>query len=333
MVQPIKIGIVGYGNIGRGVQVAIAKNNEVFGDVVLSGIISRRPDQIKKEVSGINVVGFDKCNDIDTDVIILCGGSATDLPVQGPQFVKNFNTVDSFDTHAKVPDYFREMDRTAKENNTVAIIATGWDPGTFSLERVLADAFIPGSKPYGFYGLSEKGGLSMGHSDAMRRVSGVKDARQYTHAIHETMENVRNGKNPTLKAGDLHWRECIVVAEEGADKEKIANEIKTMPNYYEPYKTTVEFVTQEELDKEHSGMPHDGAVIAVGETGDGNKSIIEYRNEWASNPASTANILVAHARAACRLKKEGKSGAFTILDVPAGYLSGRSQEELLRDFM
>ncbi len=333
MVKPIKIGIVGYGNIGRGVLSAIEKNRELYGDVSVAGILTRRPEQVKKLVSGVEVVDFDKGNDINPDVLILCGGSATDLPVQGPQFVKNFNTVDSFDTHAKLPDYFHEMDKAAKENNNVSVIATGWDPGTFSLERVLADAFIPGVKPYGFYGLSKKGGLSMGHSDAIRRVSGVKDARQYTHAIPEAMESVRKGENPTLQTGDMHWRECIVVAEDGADKDKIANEIKSMPNYFEPYKTTVDFVTQDELNDKYQDLPHDGAVIAVGTNGDGSKSLIEYKNEWESNPASTANILLAHARAAYRLKEEGKSGAFTILDVPAAYFSPKSKEELLKDFM
>ncbi|MGR3318898.1 MAG: diaminopimelate dehydrogenase [Candidatus Anammoxibacter sp.] len=333
MNDSIKIGMVGYGNIGRGVHKAIEKNGELYGDVSIAGIVTRRPEQVMSEVAGIQVVGFDKAGDLNPDVLILCGGSATDLPEQGPQFVKTFNTVDSFDTHAKLPDYFNKMDKTAKSNGNVAVIATGWDPGTFSLERVLADAFIPGVKPYGFYGLSEKGGLSMGHSDAIRRVTGVKDARQYTHAIPEAMDDVRSGKNPILKPGDMHWRECIVVAEDGADNDKIADEIKNMPNYFEPYKTTVVFVTQEELDKNHSGLPHDGSVIAVGTTGDGSKALIEYKNEWTSNPGSTANILVAHARAAHKLKKEGKSGAFTILDIPAAYFSPRSKEELLKDFM
>ena len=188
--------MVGYGNIGRGVHKAIEENGKLYGDVAVAGIITRRPEQVMSEVAGIQVVSFDKADDLNPDVLILCGGSATDLPEQGPQFVKAFNTVDSFDTHAKLPDYFKKMDKTAKSNGNVAVIATGWDPGTFSLERVLADAFIPGVKPYGFYGLSEKGGLSMGHSDAIRRVTGVKDARQYTHAIPEAMNDVRSGKNP-----------------------------------------------------------------------------------------------------------------------------------------
>lgn len=333
MGEPVRIGLVGFGNIGRGVQKSIERNGELYGDVEVAGIVTRRPDSVKSVVSGIEVVSFEKCGDIKPDVLILCGGSATDLPVQGPQFVKDFTTVDSFDTHAKIPDYFKEMDKAAKSSNNVAVMATGWDPGTFSLERVLADAFIPGVKPYGFYGLSEKGGLSMGHSDAIRRIDGVKDARQYTHAIPEAMDAVRSGKNPTLKAGDMHWRECVVVAKDGADKDKIANDIKTMPNYFEPYKTTVEFVSQEELDEKHVGLPHDGAVIAVGLAGDGSRALIEYRNEWESNPAATANILVAHARAAHRLKKDGRSGAFTILDIPAAYFSPKSHEELLRDYM
>ncbi len=333
MATPIRIAIVGYGNIGRGVRSSIEKNSELNKDVTFAGIITRRPEQVKKEVPDVQVVGMENGADLNPDVVILCGGSATDLPVMGPEFVKKFTTVDSFDTHATLPEYFDAMNKAAKANDNVAIIATGWDPGTFSLERVLADAFIPGVKPYGFYGLSKKGGLSMGHSDAIRRVAGVKDARQYTHAIETAMDDVRNGKNPTLKPGDMHWRECIVVAEDGADTDKIANEIKTMPNYFEPYKTEVKFVSQEELDKNHSGLPHDGIVMGVGVSGDGSKTVIEYRNEWESNPAATANILVANARAACKLKNEGKSGAFTMLDVPASYLSPKTQEELLRDFM
>lgn len=333
MAEPIRIGLVGYGNIGRGVRQSIEKSRDLYGDVDLAGILTRRPEAVRKEVPGVKVVDFERGGDLNPDLLILCGGSATDLPVQGPQFIKGFNTVDSFDTHAKLPDYFRKMDDLARENGHIAVIATGWDPGTFSLERVLSDSFIPGVKPYGFYGLSEKGGLSMGHSDAIRRVDGVKDARQYTHAIPEAIEDVKSGNNPTLTPGDMHWRECIVVANEDGDKEKIANEITTMANYFEPYRTTVTFVTQDELDKEHSGLPHDGAVIAVGKTGDGSKALIEYKNEWASNPAATANILVAHARAAHRLSKEGKSGAFTILDIPAAYFSPRPHDELLKDFM
>lgn len=333
MAGPVRIGIVGYGNIGMGVHDAVEKNRELYNDVEVAGIVTRRPDAIKKQVSGVEVVGFDKCKDINPDVMVLCGGSATDLPDYGPKFAKDFTTVDSFDTHAKLPGYFKKMDEAAKSNGNVAIIATGWDPGTFSLERVLADAFIPGVKPYGFYGLSEKGGLSMGHSDAIRRVEGVLDARQYTHAIPEAIDSVKSGNNPVLKPGDMHWRECIVVTKDGADQDKITEQIKNMPDYFEPYRTTVKFVSKDELDAKYSGLPHDGAVLAVGKTRDGSEAIIEYRNQWASNPAATSNILVAHARAASKFKAEGRTGAFTILDVPAAYLSPKSREELLRDFM
>ncbi len=333
MAEPIRIGIVGYGNIGKGVKKSIEKNNELYGDVVVAGIVTRRPDAIKAEDPGVQVAGFDNAGDLNPDVLILCGGSANDLPIQGPKFVKEFTTVDSFDTHDNIPSYCAEMDSAAKAANNVAIIATGWDPGTFSLERVLADAFIPGVNARGFYGQSEKGGLSMGHSDAIRGVDGVKDGRQYTHAIPEAMAEIKNGKNPALKAGEMHWRECFVVAEDGADKKKIEETIINMPAYFEPYKTTVTFISQDELNEKHSGMPHDGSVMAVGTSADGSKAMIEYRNEWGSNPDATANILVAHARAAHKLKQEGKSGAFTILDVPAAYLSPRSKEELLKNFM
>ncbi|MFH1182357.1 MAG: diaminopimelate dehydrogenase [Candidatus Woesearchaeota archaeon] len=323
-----RIGIVGYGNIGRGVLKAVLRNQELYGDISLAGIITRRPESVQNETPGIKVVGPD--GNLDIDVAILCGGSATDLPKQGPIWVSKHNTVDSFDTHAKIPEYFATMDRLAKESGHVAVISAGWDPGTFSLERVLADAFLPGANPTGFYGLSEKGGLSMGHSDAIRRVGGVQDARQYTHAIPEAVERAKKGEK--LKPGEMHWRECIVVAKEGADRDRIANEIRTMPNYFAPYRTTVQFVSQEELDAEHPGMPHDGIVIATALT-DGNRGVIKYENIWGSNPQATANILVAHARAANRLSHEGRSGAFTILDIPAAYFSPRDKGELLKSFM
>lgn len=325
----IKIGIVGYGNIGRGIHQSVLRNEKLYSDVTLAGIITRRPEEVRKNVLGIQVVGFDEL--IDIDVAILCGGSATDLPEQGPMFAKQYNTVDSFDNHSRIPDYFAIMDETARNAGHVAVISTGWDPGTFSLERVLADTFLPGSNPSGFYGLSETGGLSMGHSDAIRRVEGVKDARQYTHAIPEAIERARNGEK--LTPGEMHWRDCKVVLEEGADKDNVKEEIINMPAYFAPYRTEVEFVSQEELAKKYSGMPHDGIVVATTLMGDGNRGIIEYRNQWQSNPEGTANIMVAHARATHKLKMDGKSGAFTVLDIPPAYLSPRNREELLSKFM
>jgi diaminopimelate dehydrogenase len=323
--EKIKIGIVGYGNIGRGVEKAVGRNQ----DCTLEGIITRRPEAVKEEVSGIKVIGFEEY--LDIDVAILCGGSAKDLPEQGPEFASKYNTVDSFDNHGKIPEYFAKMDEIAKESGNVAVISAGWDPGTFSMERVLADAFLPGANPSGFYGLSETGGLSMGHSDALRKVEGVKDARQYTHAVPEAIESAKRGEK--VETGDMHWRECIVVVEDGADKERIEEDIKTMPNYFAPYKTTVRFVTQQELEEIHSGMPHDGIVIATTLIGNDIRGTIEYRNQWDSNPNGTASILVAHARAAARLKREGKSGAFTILDIPPAYFSLRDREELHKKFM
>ncbi len=331
-----RIAIVGYGNVGRGVERAISKNNELYGDVETSAIITRRPEAIREQITSIPVHSPDVVEqhaEEIADVAILCGGSANDLPVQGPYFAQFMNTVDSFDTHAKLPDYFKAMDAVARENGHIAVISTGWDPGTFSLERVLADAFIPGANAHGFYGLGEKGGLSMGHSDAIRGIEGVADARQYTHAILESIDRVRSGENPVLSNREMHTRECVVVAEEGADKARIADEIKNMPNYFEPYETTVTFVSQKELDEDYSGMPHDGLVIARGETGDGNAAMIEYKNQWESNPEATGNVLVAHARAAKRLHSEGQGGAKTILDIPAAYFSPHSRDELLRDFM
>jgi len=329
-----KIGIVGYGNVGKGVYSSILRNKELYGDVSLSGIITRRPETVREMVPGVKVVGLDENGleeDLDIDVAILCGGSKTDLPKQGPMFASKYNTVDSFDNHEKIPEYFANMDRVAKKNHTVAVISAGWDPGTFSLQRVLADALLPGSNPSAFYGLSEKGGLSMGHSNAIRRIKGVKDARQYTHAIPEAVERAKQGEK--LTPGEMHWRDCKVVLEEGSDEEKIRREIVNMPGYFAPYHTKVEFVSQKDLDTKYSSMPHDGVVIATALMGNGNRGIIEYRNQWQSNPEATANIMVAHARAAHRLKEEGKSGAYTILDIPPAFLSPRSTQELLKRFM
>jgi diaminopimelate dehydrogenase len=331
MKNTIKLAVIGYGNVGRGVMKAIERND----DMELACILSRSPNRVKKELgAGVPVFAADDFEALKkADVAILCGGSKDDLPVQGPYYAKHIHTIDSYDNHSQALAYFKSMDETARTAGTVACVSIGWDPGTFSLQRVLGNAFLPGAKTYGFYGLGTKGGLSMGHSDAIRRVDGVQDARQYTHAIPEAIEKVRSGENPELKPGDMHWRECFVVAKDGANTGAIENEIKNMSGYFAPYKTIVHFVSQEELDAKYAGFPHDGLVIGSGTTGDGNKALLEYRNTWDSNPEATANILVAHARAATRLAADGKSGAFTILDIPPAYLSPHSREELIGSFL
>ncbi|KMQ50230.1 diaminopimelate dehydrogenase [Chitinispirillum alkaliphilum] len=330
MSEKIKIAIIGYGNVGRGVRSAVKANP----DMELSLILSRSPQRVEKEVTDVSVRHVDDLEALkECSVAILCGGSKNDLPVQGPHFAANINTVDSYDNHSCIPDYFSKMNPVSKENNTVSVISTGWDPGTFSLERVLGNAFLPGTKTYGFYGVSKKGGLSMGHSDALRTIDGVADARQYTHAIPEAIERVRRGENPDLKPEEMHWRECYVVLKEGADAEKVEKEITTMPAYFAPYKTKVHFISAEELAKNHAGFPHGGMVIGAGSLGDGNNGTIEYSNTWDSNPAATASILVAHARAAHRLAKEKKYGAYTILDIPPAYFSPKTHDELLAEFL
>lgn len=329
----IRVVIAGYGNVGRGV-IASLKNNH---DFELAGIVSRSPERVKKEIGHVPVMNMNDheswLSQLNPDVVILCGGSKSDLPQQGPVFAKLVNTVDSFDNHSQIPQYFAAMDKAAAETGHVSIISTGWDPGIFSLERVLGNSFLPGARAYGFYGLGPKGGLSMGHSDALRTIPGVKDARQYTHAIPEAIEMVRSGENPQFQAGDMHTRECFVVLEEGADKEKISETIKNMPGYFAPYKTNIHYISQAELDEKFKGFPHDGLVTAAGITGNGNSALIEYRCQWGSNPEATANVLVAHARAAVRLAKEGRKGAFTILDIPPAYFSSQTREELLKKWM
>ncbi len=329
--------IVGYGNVGRGVHEAIKRNS----DMNLVGIISRGVERVEKELNR-KVPVFDQNSILGNkelqpiaDVAILCGGSKKDLPEQGPLFAARYNTVDSFDTHANIPEYFKKMDKTASFQGHTSIISAGWDPGTFSVNRVLMDAFLPGTKPKGFYGLEDEGGLSMGHSDAIRQIKGVKNARQYTHAIPEAIERVSMGENPDLKAGEMHWRECYVVLENDTEEERkrVENEIKNMPDYFEPYKTKVTFVSQSKLDNVFSNMPHDGFVLAVGETGKGNKAVIEYKNVWESNPEATGNVLVACARACKRMNKNHRLGAYTMLDIAPAYLSAHSGEELLKDFM
>ena len=329
----IRVVVAGYGNVGRGV-IAALRNNP---DMELAGVVSRNPERVKKSFSDAPVLPIAEIDGwlaaLKPDTAILCGGSKDDLPKQGPMLCAKINTVDSFDNHSRIPEYFAAMDETARKSGHVAVISTGWDPGIFSLQRTLANAFLPGSRAYGFYGLGEAGGLSMGHSDALRTIRGVKDARQYTHAIPEAIEKVRRGENPVFAPGDMHTRECFVVLEEGADKDAVAAEIRSMPGYFAPYRTEINFVSQEFLDEKCAGFPHDGLVVAAGTTGKGNPARMEYRCQWGSNPEATANVLVAHARAAARLAKEGRSGAFTILDIPPAYFSLHDRQELLAHYM
>lgn len=320
----IRIGIVGYGNIGRGVEMAIRQN----ADCELAGVFTRRdPASLKIATEGGKVYSV---NDLPSmkdriDVCIICGGSATDLPKQTPELVKMFNVIDSFDTHARIPEHFANVDAAAKESGHVGIISVGWDPGMFSLNRLYGNAILPEGKDYTFWGR----GVSQGHSDAIRRVEGVLDARQYTVPVESAVEAVRNGENPELTTRQKHTRECYVVAAEGADKARIEAEIKNMPNYFADYNTTVTFISQEELDAHHKGIPHGGFVIRSGSTGDGShKHIIEYRLKLDSNPEFTSSVLVAYARAAKRLADEGVSGCKTVFDIAPAYLSSMSGEEI-----
>ncbi|MFP4016892.1 MAG: diaminopimelate dehydrogenase [Halanaerobiales bacterium] len=326
--EKIRVGIVGYGNLGKGVEAAVKQNP----DIELVAVFTRRPvDQLKVDTENVKVLNVDDAKNYtdDIDVLLLCGGSATDLPVQGPKFAELFNTVDSFDTHAKIPEYYAEMNKIAEANGNTSAICIGWDPGLFSMNRMLAGAVLPEGNDYTFWGR----GVSQGHSDAIRRIYGVKDAIQYTIPVEEVIERVRNGENPELKTRDKHIRDCYVVAEEGADRDKIAEEIKTMPNYFADYNTKVKFVTEEELKAEHSEMPHGGFVIRSGKTGDGNKQIIEFSLKLDSNPEFTSSVLVAYARAVFRLNKEGQTGAKTVFDVSLAYLSPKSGEELRKELL
>ncbi len=333
--QKIRVLIVGYGNIGRGVRQAIERNP----DMELAGIVSRSPERVAREVAGACPVmpvapAADWLKELRPDIAVLCGGSKNDLPQQGPEIVRVIDTVDSFDNHSRIPEYFAAMNAAATESGHVSIISTGWDPGIFSLERVLANTFLPGSRAYGFYGLTPRGGLSMGHSDALRTIEGVQDARQYTHAIPAAIERIRNGENPDYCAREMHTRECFVVLKPGADPAAVEKTIREMPGYFAPYDTTIHFVSQQELDEKYAGFPHDGCVVASGRTGAAQHSAaIEYRCVWGSNPEATAQVLVAHARAAVRLAREGRKGAFTILDIPPAYLSLHDRDELLKNWM
>ena len=321
----IKIGILGYGNLGRGVECAVKQNP----DMELVAVFTRRaPETVSILTENAAVCHVD---DIENwkdkiDVLILCGGSATDLPVQTPQYAKMFNVIDSFDTHARIPEHFANVDASAKEAGKVGIISVGWDPGMFSLNRMYANAILPVGNDYTFWGK----GVSQGHSDAIRRVEGVKDGKQYTIPVEAALEAVRAGKNPELTTREKHIRECFVVLEEGADPAKVEEAIKTMPNYFADYDTTVHFISEEELKKNHSGIPHGGFVLRSGKTGwnEENSHIIEYSLKLDSNPEFTSCVIVAYARAAYRLNAEGQSGCKTVFDIAPAYLSAQSGEEL-----
>lgn len=320
----IRIGIVGYGNIGRGVEQSIKRND----DMELKAVFTRRdPASVKIQTEGAEVKHFDDMEAMkdDIDVMILCGGSATDLPVIGPKVAASFNTIDSFDTHAKIPEYFANVDKAAKEGKNVSIISVGWDPGMFSLNRLYAESILVQGSTYTFWGK----GVSQGHSDAIRRIEGVKNGIQYTVPIEAAVDQVRSGSEPELTTRQKHLRECYVVVEEGADKAAIEEAIKTMPNYFDEYDTTVTFITEEELKENHSKMPHGGFVIRTGETGcEGNKHVIEYSLKLDSNPEFTGSVLVAYARAAHRLSKKGESGARSVFDIAPAMLSQMTPEEL-----
>ena len=326
----IRIGILGYGNLGRGIECAIKQND----DLELAAVFTRRaPETVKIQTEGVKVynVADVEAHKDEIDVMILCGGSATDLPKQTPEYVKYFNVIDSFDTHAKIPKHFANVDVAAKATGHVGIISVGWDPGMFSLNRLYANAILSEGSDYTFWGK----GVSQGHSDAIRRIEGVKDARQYTVPVPAALEKVRNGENPVLSTREKHTRECFVVAEEGADLTRIENEIKTMPNYFADYYTNVTFISEEELKANHNGIPHGGSVIRTGVTGwnKENKHVIEYSLKLDSNPEFTSSVLVAYARAAYRMNNEGQKGCKTVFDVAPAYLCKQSGEELRAHLM
>ena len=326
----IRIGIVGYGNIGKGVEKAIARNE----DMELAAVFTRRdPASVKiaTETAVVKTMEDMKSMKGEIDVMVLCGGSATDLPVMGPQIAADFNTIDSFDTHARIPEYFENVDKAAKAGGNVGIISVGWDPGMFSLNRLYAESILVQGSTYTFWGK----GVSQGHSDAIRRIEGVKNAIQYTVPIEAAVDRVRSGSEPELTTREKHLRECYVVPEEGADLKAIEEAIKTMPNYFADYDTTVHFISEEELQKNHSGIPHGGFVIRCGKTGwnQENTHIIEYSLKLDSNPEFTSSVIVAYARAAYRMNREGQSGCKTVFDIPPAYLSAKSGEELRKNFL
>ncbi len=326
----IRIGILGYGNLGRGVECAIKQS----ADMELAAVFTRRDPAtvqiLTEDVPVCRIADVQEWKD-KIDVMILCGGSATDLPKQTPVYAEMFNVIDSFDTHARIPEHFEDVDAAAKKGGNVGIISVGWDPGMFSLNRLYANAILPEGKDYTFWGK----GVSQGHSDAIRRVEGVKDGKQYTIPVEAALEAVRNGENPELTTRQKHTRECFVVLEEGADAAKVEEEIKTMPNYFSDYDTTVHFISEEELKANHSGIPHGGFVLRSGKTGwaGENKHLIEYSLKLDSNPEFTASVLVAYARAAYKLAQEGQSGCKTVFDIAPAYLSAKSGAELRKHLL
>ena len=326
----IRIGIFGYGNLGRGVECAIKQNK----DMELVAVFTRRdPKTVKILTEGVSVCHTDDVLSYKDkiDVMILCGGSAKDLPVQTPYLAEHFNVVDSFDTHAKIPEHFANVDKGSRKSGKVGLISVGWDPGMFSLNRAIGGSILVDGCDYTFWGK----GVSQGHSDAIRRVDGVLDGKQYTVPVQEALDAVRSGKNPTLSTREKHTRECYVVAAEGADKDRITKEITEMPNYFADYDTTVNFITQEELSEKHAGIPHGGFVIRSGKTGKNleNTHIIEYSLKLDSNPEFTASVIVAYARAAYRMNSEGMFGAMTVFDVAPKYISPMSNEEMRKSLL
>lgn len=326
MAEKIKVGIIGYGNLGRGAEAAILQQP----DMELVAVFSRR-GAVQTFDQATKAVHIDEINTYQDkiDVMILCGGSATDLPEQTPEFTKMFNTVDSFDNHAEIPEHFEKVEEAAQKSGKISVISVGWDPGLFSLNRVMSEAVLMNGNTYTFWGK----GLSQGHSDAVRRVEGVKAGVQYTLPSEEAKEQVRNGENPELSKSDRHKRECYVVLEDGANPDEVENKIKTMPNYFEPYDTTVHFITDEELERDHAKMPHGGFVIHSGKTGNGHDQIVEFGLKLDSNPEFTASVLVAYARAAHRLYQEGQKGAKTIYDIGPGYIHPESPADLRKKFL
>ncbi len=326
----MKIGILGYGNLGKGVECAIKQNP----DMDLEAVFTRRsPESVKILTEGVPVYHIDELVKMKDkiDVLILCGGSATDLPVQTPEFAKYFNVVDSFDTHAKIPEHLNNVDEVCRKSGKTAIISVGWDPGMFSLNRMYGNAILPNGKDYTFWGK----GVSQGHSDAIRRIEGVLDARQYTIPVKEAVQSVINGDNPELTTRQKHTRECFVVAKDGADLKRIENEIKTMPNYFADYDTTVHFISMEEMKEKHSGLPHGGIVVRSGKTGKDleHNHIIEYKLSLDSNPEFTASVIVAYARAAYRMNKDGISGCKTVFDVAPIYLMAEDRSEIIKNLL
>lgn len=326
MSKKIKVGIIGYGNLGRGAEAAISQQK----DMELVAVFSRRGqvETLHPETASLHIDEVEAYKD-KIDVMLLCGGSATDLPEQTPYYARMFNTVDSFDTHAKIPEYYASVDEVAKKHGHLSIISVGWDPGLFSINRVIGEAVLQQGSTYTFWGK----GLSQGHSDAVRRVEGVKDGVQYTLPSEEAMDQVRAGENPDLSAGERHKRECFVVLDAGADPAKVEKDIKTMPNYFADYDTTVHFISEEELRRDHQKMPHGGFVIHSGQTGEGNKQVVEFSLKLESNPEFTASVLVAYARAAYRLHQEGQTGAKTVYDIGPGYIHPADPASLRKNYL